>query len=77
MHEAAQSGLGVGPELSIACYDRVLSHQRPNGAFNYSYGDYGFLRDQRSYPRYLAMTLFHLLYPAGGNGFERTAMSDE
>ena len=28
-------------------------------------GDYGFLRDGRSYPRPQVMTLFHLLYPAG------------
>jgi hypothetical protein len=74
-HEAMRLGLGVRPELSAACYDRVLSHQRPDGGFNYSYRDYGFLSDHRSYPRYMAMTLFHLLYPAGGNGFERTVVS--
>jgi len=76
MHEAAQMELGVRPELSVACYDRVLSHQRPDGGFDYSHGDYGFLSDRRSYPRYLAMTLFHLLYPACGHGFERMVASD-
>ncbi len=77
LHEASRLGLSVRPELSAACYDRVLSHQRPDGAFDHSHGDYGFLADRRSYPRSLAMTLFHLLYPAGGNGFERTATTDK
>jgi len=77
MHEAAQLGLGVRPELSAACYDRVLTHQRGDGGFNYSDRDYGFLADHRSYPRYLAMTLFHLLYPACGDGFGRKVTSNE
>jgi hypothetical protein len=38
-------------------------------------GDYGLLRDSRSYPRAQAMTLFHLLYPYCGNGFSRAADS--
>ena len=46
---------------------RYLEH---DGGFVYSKGDYGFLRDSRSYPRPMAMTLFHLLYGAGaGDGF--------
>jgi hypothetical protein len=52
-------------ELSERCYTRILRRQRPDGSFAYTTGDYGFLRDGRSYPRPQAMTLFHLLYPAG------------
>jgi len=71
LHEALRLRLGVRPESVAACYNRVLSHQRPDGGFDYSYRDYGILSDRRSYPRYLAMTLFHLLYPACGDGFEK------
>jgi hypothetical protein len=71
LDEARRLRLGVPPELIDACYNRLLAHQRSDGGFDYSYRDYGFLSDHRSYPRYLAMTLFHLLYPACGNGFEK------
>jgi len=71
LHEGLRLRLGVRPELVDACYNRVLAHQRPEGGFNHSYRDYGILSDVRSYPRYLAMTLFHLLYPVCGNGFEK------
>ena len=64
-------------ELSDQCYARLLQRQRPDGSFAYTTGDYGFLRDGRSYPRPQVMTLFHLLYPACGNGFERTVTSDK
>lgn len=56
--------------LSQRCYVRLLHRQRANGSFAYTTGDYGFLRDGRSYPRPQVMTLFHLLYPGCGNGFE-------
>jgi hypothetical protein len=58
-------------ERSERCYARLIQRQRPDGSFAYTTGDYGFLRDGRSYPRPQVMTLFHLLYPACGNGFER------
>jgi hypothetical protein len=64
-------------DLSDRCYARLLERQRPDGSFAYTTGDYGFLRDGRSYPRPQAMTLFHLLYPACGNGFERKVASDK
>jgi len=70
LHEGRRLRLGVSAELIDACYNRLLAHQRSDGGFDYSYRDYGFLSDRRSYPRYLAMTLFHLLYPVCGNGFE-------
>ncbi|MFZ0961605.1 MAG: hypothetical protein WAO35_11930 [Terriglobia bacterium] len=63
--------------LSERCYARLLERQWPDGSFAYSTGDYGFLRDGRSYPRPQVMTLFHLLYPVCGNGFERTVASDK
>jgi hypothetical protein len=70
LFEAARLNLVPSPELSHRCYARTLERQRPNGSSIYSTGDYGFLRDHRSYPRAQAMTLFHLLYGCGmGEGF--------
>jgi hypothetical protein len=71
LHEAAKLGMLNSFEASSKCYGRLLERQRLDGGFNFSTGDYGFLRDQRSYPRPQAMILFHLLYPFCGNGFER------
>jgi hypothetical protein len=71
LYEAARMGLVENTALSERCYARVLAHQKSDGSFGYSTGDYGFLRDQRSYPRPQAMTLFHLLYGCGlGDGFK-------
>jgi len=69
LHEACRIGLGLDPELGERCYRRVLAAQNPDGSFDHSLGDYGFLRDRRSYPRYQAMTLFHLLHAICGDGF--------
>lgn len=69
LREADELGLVPSRDLSDRCYARVLDRQRPDGSFAYSTSDYGFLRDSRSYPRPLAMTLFHLLYPSCGYGF--------
>jgi len=69
LDEAARLGLVAGCELSDRCYARLLERQRADGSFAYSTGDYGFLRDGRSYPRPMAMTLFHLLCPTCGCGF--------
>jgi hypothetical protein len=77
LREATGLGASRAGELSERCYARTLQRQRPDGSFAYSTGDYGFLRDARSYPRPQVMTLFHLLYPACGNGFERTVTSDK
>ncbi len=74
LHEAASLGLVETSELSERCYARVLARQKTDGSFGYSAGDYGFLRDHRSYPRQQAMTLFHLLYGCGvGDGFPRSS----
>ena len=69
LYEAANFGLENGGELSERCYTRCLAHQRSDGSFGFSTGDYGFLRDTRSYPRPQVMTLFHMLYPICGDGF--------
>ena len=65
LFEAARRGLVASTQLSDRCYARALAHQREDGGFDYSLGDYGFLRDRRSYPRPMAMTLFHPLLGAG------------
>lgn len=54
-------GLGDYRELADRAFRRVLSQQKPNGAFPYSLRNYSVLSDQRSYPRYLSMLLTHLL----------------
>lgn len=70
LRETAELGLVPTHDLSARCYARVLERQRPDGSFIYSTGDYGFLRDTRSYPRAQAMTLSHLLCGCGlGEGF--------
>jgi hypothetical protein len=75
MHEAAALGLPGATELSERCYARCLAHQKSNGSFPFSIGDYGFLHDSRSYPRAQVMTLFHFLYPVCGDGFPKLANS--
>lgn len=56
--------LGLGDDL-LERHDRAMHHlldrQLKDGSWMHSDGDYGgFLADGRPYPRYLAMTLFHL-----------------
>jgi len=72
--EAARRGLVESGAPSERCYARLLERQRTDGRFAYSTGDYRFLADRRSYPRPMAMTLFHLLYPFCGDGFSRPAV---
>lgn len=74
LHEAENRGWADSVELSERCYARVLERQRADGSFAYSAGDYGFLRDNRSYPRPQAMTLFHLLCPMCGDGFSSSGV---
>jgi len=71
LHDAERLGLLPDTGLAGRCYARTLQRQRPDGSFGYTTGDYGLLRDGRSYPRPQVMTLFHLLYPGCGNGFEK------
>jgi glycosyltransferase involved in cell wall biosynthesis len=77
---AVAAALSAGARLGIGAYDLadrayayVLGRQRPDGGFPYSQRDYRLLSDQRSYPRYLAMILLHLLShraPAGSPAWE-------
>lgn len=60
---AAELGLGEDyANLAEKAYHHVLNRQRPDGSFPHSRGDYGVLRDLRTYPRYMAMILYHLLH---------------
>jgi glycosyltransferase involved in cell wall biosynthesis len=61
LHEAAAAGYEGCAGPSARAYAWLLEQQRPDGAFPFSRGDYGVLRDTRSYPRSQAMILFHLL----------------
>jgi len=63
---ATELGIGDYGSLAERCYRRVLSQQERDGSVGfYSRGNYGFLTDRRSYPRYLAMTLYLLMIGAG------------
>jgi hypothetical protein len=64
LHEAERLGFGDYSELSDRAYRRVIDHQKDDGSFIYSYGNYGFLTDKRSYPRLQSMILKHLLMRA-------------
>jgi hypothetical protein len=61
LHSAGRLGFPGCREPADRACRCLLAQQRPDGGFPYSRGDYRFLRDQRSYPRYLAMILLHLL----------------
>ncbi len=71
LHYAWRIGLDSGDDAAQRCFARALVRQRPDGSFAFSTGNYGFLSDERSYPRYQAMTLFHLL-----SALDREAFSD-
>lgn len=65
---AVGAALRAGARLGLVAHDRsdrayayVMDRQRPDGGFPHSERDYGLLTDRRSYPRYLAMILVHLL----------------
>jgi hypothetical protein len=62
LSQAKELGVADSGDASRRAFKRVLSQQRPDGGFKfYSQFNYGFLRDTRSYPRYLSMILNHLL----------------
>jgi hypothetical protein len=64
LHKAHELGLGDYLALSERAYRHLLTRQGPDGGFGFSERTYGLLRDTRSYPRYQAMILDHLLYRA-------------
>lgn len=71
LHKAHKMGLGAYLELSERAYERALSQQNRDGGFGFSKRDYGFLKDRRSYPRYLSMIFNHLLIRASENGHDK------
>jgi hypothetical protein len=64
LRKAHELKLGDYLTLSEQAYRYLLTKQRADGGFDFSSHSYGILRDRRSYPRYLAMILNHLLYRA-------------
>ena len=62
LSQATALGLGDFRSQAERAYGWVLAQQRPDGGLSFfSQGDYGLLTDRRSYPRNLAMILYHLL----------------
>ncbi|HET7841168.1 MAG TPA: hypothetical protein VFM21_06155 [Terriglobia bacterium] len=61
LHYAHRLGVDPSDDAAQRCFARVLERQRTDGSYGFSTRNYGVLRDGRSYPRYQAMTLFHLL----------------
>ena len=68
--EASRHGIGDYGALSARAFNYLLQLQHSGGGFAYSRRDYGILEDRRSYPRYLAMILYHLL---GGAAADQSA----
>ena len=64
LHKVVELEMGDYGELSERAYEHLLSQQKPNGGFDFSRRNYAVLKDSRSYPRYLSMILWHLLYRA-------------
>ena len=67
LYKAYQLGLGEYEDISSKAYARVMSRQRPDGGFDFSDTNYKFLHDSCSYPRSLAMILYHLSYREKGS----------
>jgi hypothetical protein len=61
LHQGARLGEAYCAEPRDRACARLLALQRDDGAFPHSRRDYGVLRDDRAYPRNLAMILHHLL----------------
>ena len=73
LDQAASQGIGEFRATANRTYDYVLGQiESPRGA-PYSTGDYKILSDRRSYPRYLAMILFHLLHPVSDSSISSRA----
>lgn len=61
LHTVTQAGWRDHGALADRSFAWVLRQQRADGSFaRFSRGDYGMLSDRNEYPRYLAMTLYHL-----------------
>jgi hypothetical protein len=73
--KAGQVGCTGYDEAAARAFGYVLAAQRADGGFWHSQRDYGVLSDRRSYPRYLAIILFHLLLRA--SVFTRPATGED
>ena len=61
LHAVSARGWRDHSALADRAFRWVLAQQRPDGGFaRFSRGDYHVLSDRNEYPRYLAMTLYHL-----------------
>jgi hypothetical protein len=61
LHVVSAAGWGNHAAAADRAFGFVRSRQRGDGGFHYfSRGDYGMLTDRNEYPRYLAMSLYHL-----------------
>ena len=61
LHTVSNAGWADHHATADRAFAWVLRQQSPNGGFAaFSRGDYGVLCDRNEYPRYLAMTLYHL-----------------
>jgi hypothetical protein len=60
LHTVARLGWADYGALADRAFAWVLTRQRADGGFPFSRGDYLVLSDRNAYPRYLAMTLYHL-----------------
>lgn len=61
LHTVSAYGWADHRALADRTFRFVLSHQRADGGFaHFSRRDYGVLSDRNDYPRYLAMSLYHL-----------------
>ena len=80
---AGQLGIDGYEDLSHRAFSYVLRMRRGDGNYKYSTGDYRVLSDRRSYPRYLAMILHHLLLRVsasetrGGYGVPASTQRDQ
>lgn len=59
--DATRLGIASYGGLASRALDYVLGMQRSDGGFSFSQREHAVLRDRGSYPRYLAMILYHLL----------------
>ena len=67
LRQAEAQGFGSYGAITCQAEAFVIERQRADGGFPFSTGDYRLLSDRRSYPRYQAMILYHLLHPLTGS----------
>ena len=77
LQEGARLGFEGCAEAAGRVWRRVLATQQTAGGFPHSRGDYGLLRDRRSYPRNLTMILHHLLVRETAAEAERAPLPRE